>query len=105
QICLSFGKFIFHANKKETFMAKSKEQTKEQAASNMPLFYKKPVPLDAAKHKDWGLKKNFGFGFTKAVNAVPINLIEMPQVCHYYPIAFSPDGNATPVALLGLRDN
>jgi hypothetical protein len=32
-------------------------------------------------------------------------MIEMAQICHYYPIAFSPDGNATPVAIMGLRDN
>lgn len=74
-------------------------------ANNMPLFYKKPVPLDAKQHGGMALKKNFGFGFTTGVNAVPLNLIEMPQICHYYPIAFSPDGNATPVAILGLRDN
>lgn len=71
----------------------------------MPLFYTKPEPLDAQKHASLGLKKNFGLGFTKNVNAVPINMIEMPQICHFYPIAFSPDENATPVALLGLRDN
>jgi hypothetical protein len=29
----------------------------------------------------------------------------MPQICHTYPIAFSPDASATPVAILGLRDN
>ncbi len=71
----------------------------------MPLFYKKPTPLDAKLHEKLALKKNFGLGFTKGVNAVPINLIEMPQVCHYYPIAFSPDGSGTPVAILGLRDS
>ncbi len=71
----------------------------------LPLFYTKPMPLDAKQHGALSLKKNFGFGFTEGVNAVPINLIEMPQVCHYYPIAFSPDGNATPVAILGLRDS
>lgn len=89
-------------------MAKTKDKTnskKEQTPANLPLFYKKPTPLDAKAHSDLGLKKNFGFGFTKGVNAVPVNLIEMPQICHYYPIAFSPDGNATPVAILGLRDN
>lgn len=76
-----------------------------QQAANMPLFYQKPEPLDAEKHANLCLKKNFGFGFTKEVNAVPVNLIEMPQVCHFYPIAFSPDSMATPVAILGLRDN
>ena len=78
---------------------------KGQAPANLPLFYKNPMPLDAKEHKDLALKNNFGFGFTEGINAVPVNLIEMPQICHYYPIAFSPDGNATPVAILGLRDN
>ncbi|MCB1531896.1 MAG: SapC family protein [Alphaproteobacteria bacterium] len=71
----------------------------------MPLFYSNPMPLDAKEHAKLALKENFGFGFTKGVNAVPINLIEMPQICHFYPIAFAPDGSATPVAILGLRDN
>ncbi len=95
--------------KKDTKKADSKEQNKDEGsaaqAANMPLFYSAPTPLDAKQHSGLALKKNFGFGFTKSVNAVPINLIEMPQICHYYPIAFSPDGNATPVAILGLRDN
>ncbi|MEM9469464.1 MAG: SapC family protein [Pseudomonadota bacterium] len=71
----------------------------------LPLFYSKPTPLDAKLHADLALVKDFGLGFTKDVNAVPINLIEMPQICHYYPIAFSPDQSATPVAICGLRDN
>lgn len=81
------------------------EAGKPEGAGNMPLFYKNPVPLDTKKHVKLGLVKDFGLGFTKEVNAVPINMIEMPQICHFYPIAFSPDENATPVALLGLRDN
>lgn len=85
---------------------KSKTENNPAAADQaLPLFYKNPVPLDAKAHAKLGLKKDFGFGFTEGVNAVPINLIELPQVCHFYPIAFSPDGNATPVAILGLRDN
>ncbi|MGB0718870.1 MAG: SapC family protein [Bdellovibrionales bacterium] len=92
--------------KKDTKKTDAKENGADApAAANMPLFYKKPTPLDAKQHGTLALKKNFGFEFTKGVNAVPINLIEMPQICHFYPIAFSPDGNATPVAILGLRDN
>lgn len=80
-------------------------QTQDAQAPQLPLFYKAPVPLDSQKHAALGLKKNFGLSFTKEINAVPINMIEMPQICHFYPIAFSPDENATPVAILGLRDN
>uniref|UniRef100_UPI001C6FFE3A SapC family protein n=1 Tax=Rahnella variigena TaxID=574964 RepID=UPI001C6FFE3A len=75
------------------------------ANPQFPLFYKNPVPLDANRHGNLSLKANFGLSFAAKVNAVPINLIEMPQICHAYPIAFSPDDNATPVAILGLRDN
>ena len=85
--------------------AKKADAPKQEAPANMPLFYTQPTPLDAKAHADLSLKKNFGFKFTTGINAVPINLIEMPQICHFYPIAFSPDENATPVAILGLRDN
>lgn len=88
--------------KKEAPPAKINGITESPPA--LPLFYKNPMPLDAKVHANYALKKNFGFAFTKDVNAVPINLIEMPQICHFYPIAFSPDNNATPVAILGLRD-
>lgn len=86
----------------------AKNDAQKQASENkppMPLFYNNPAPLDAKAHAKKGLIDNFGLGFTKEVNAVPINLIEMPQICHAYPIAFSPDDNATPVAILGVRDN
>lgn len=76
-----------------------------QQNQTLPLFYKNPEPLDAKKHKSLSLKPNFGLNFTNKINAVPVTMIEMPQICHFYPIAFSPDQNATPVAVLGLRDN
>jgi hypothetical protein len=78
---------------------------KQASAAPLPLFYKNPEPLDAKRHATLALKKDFGLAFSKEVNAVPITMIEMPQICHSYPIAFSPDANATPVAILGLRDN
>lgn len=84
---------------------KNKAENSEAPNAGLPLFYTDPMPLDAKEHAKLVLKENFGFNFTKGVNAVPVNLIEMPQVCHFYPIAFSPDDNATPVAILGLRDN
>lgn len=84
--------------------ANSVEPTDTQKPQ-MPLFYNKPIPLDKKEHADLSLKKNFGLSFTEGVNAVPINMIEMPQICHFYPIGFSPDAGATPVAILGLRDN
>ncbi len=91
--------------KKQAAGAKPDIKSTPDTVRPMPLFYNNPAPLDAQKHVKLGLKKNFGLGFTAGINAVPVNMIEMPQICHFYPIAFSPDGNATPVAILGLRDN
>jgi hypothetical protein len=89
---------------KNTGITGIKDGGSGEGNSTLPLFYKNPTPLDARKHEKLSLKKNFGFDFARDVNAVPVNLIEMPQICHFYPIAFSPDDNATPVAILGLRD-
>lgn len=93
--------------KKDTSQKAASEKTSAggpNGAAAMPLFYTKPEPLDRQKHASLGLKKGLGLSFTKGVNAVPINLVEFPQICHHYPIAFSPDNNATPVAILGVRD-
>lgn len=93
--------------KSDTAKAKPASKTPEKSGDKapLPLFYSKPTPLDAKMHANLALKQDFGLDFTKNVNAVPINLIEMPQICHFYPIAFSPDQSATPVAICGLRDN
>lgn len=91
--------------KKAEKTKKANGENKEDKSDALPLFYNKPVPLDAKKHAGLSLAKNFGFKFTETVNAVPVNMVEMPQICHFYPIAFSPDDNATPVAILGLRDS
>lgn len=77
----------------------------EQQPANMPLFYTKPTLLDAELHKSWGLVENNDFSFTKPANAVPVNLVEMPQIAHFYPIAFAKDDASTPVAILGVRDD
>src|SRR5690606_29863172 len=82
-----------------------KSTAEKKDTAMMPLFYTKPTALDAKAHARLGLKKNFGLGFTAKVNAVPVNLIELPQICHYYPIAFAPDATGTPVAILGLRES
>jgi len=77
----------------------------DEVEQNLPLFYKNPVLLDGQKHQEISLIKNIDLGFTSKTNAVPVNLIELPQVAHFYPIAFSNDGQATPVAILGVRND
>lgn len=87
-------------------MAMTKQSTAQPAAAQqLPLFYAKPTLLDASLHADVGLASGIDFKFAAQANAVPVNLIEFPQIAHYYPIAFARDGVATPVAVVGVRDN
>ncbi|NBX66645.1 MAG: sapC family protein [Proteobacteria bacterium] len=78
---------------------------KTSAAAPLPLFYTKPTLLDAASHAEWGLRKDMTFAFASGANALPVNIVEFPQIAHYYPIAFAKDAVATPVAVVGVRDN
>ena len=89
------------ANKKSNAALKAKEKN----ANQQPLFYQQPVPLEPTRHAGLGLATGFDLGFTRTANSVPVNMIEMPQACHHYPIAFSPAEGAQPVAVLGLRDD
>ncbi len=91
--------------KKDSSPAKASGNNKAAPNAHLPLFYKNPVPLDRKQHASLSLKRNFGLDFTRSINAVPVNAIEMVQIGMFYPIAFSPDPSATPVAVLGLRDN
>lgn len=91
--------------KKDAAPAPKASGDKNSQGPHFPLFYKKPAPLDRQKHAKLSLRRNFGLDFTRGINAVPINAIEMAQIGMFYPIAFSPDDSATPVAVLGLRDN
>jgi hypothetical protein len=70
----------------------------------MPLFYNQITPLDAKKHAGMGLKPNINLSFAAGTHAVPVNAIECVQLCAHYPIVFSPEASATPVAVLGLKE-
>lgn len=74
-------------------------------SSALPLFYKNPVMLDKQLHAGLSLADNLSFSFAGKVNAVPVSMIELPNIMQFYPIAFSPSAPATPLAILGLRDN
>lgn len=76
-----------------------------QASSILPLFYKRPVPLDKKAHANASLASDLSFNFASNVNAVPVTMIELPDIMQFYPIAFSSDKPATPLAILGLRAN
>lgn len=80
-------------------------KTEDQAIPGLPLFYKKPVALDKTAHAGVSLTQKMSFEFASKVNAVPVTMIELPNIMQFYPVAFSVSAPATPLAILGLRDN
>lgn len=88
-------------------MSKDKKTPAEasSASTNLPLFYKNPVMLDRQVHAGLSLTDKMSFAFASKVNAVPVSMVELPNIMQFYPIAFSAQAPATPLAILGLRDN
>lgn len=70
-----------------------------------PLFYQNPIALHPAAHGAAGLAESLDFGFARKTNAIPISLSEIPLAALSYPIAFTTEGGARPVAVVGLRDD
>ena len=86
-------------------MAKKEEAKTNGTAThegNMPLFYKKPVPLDKSKHGNLSLAKKFTFDFTKEVNAVPINLVLFLRLTPYVDLLTRQSMDSVPEALVSM---
>lgn len=83
-------------------MTDTPEQTQENKG-NLPLFFRKPVPLDSTKHGKAGIKNKQGLAFTRSTNSVPLNAIEFIEAAKHYPIVFTTDELALPAAIVGLE--
>jgi hypothetical protein len=76
-----------------------------QSGGQLPLFYRKPRPLDARTHTGKKLKREANFSFARGTNSVPINAIEFPLIQRTYPIVFSGEATPVPLAVMGLRNS
>lgn len=70
----------------------------------LPLFYKKPRPLNTESDNNRSLARHPDFRFAAATNSVSLLASEFLSACKHYPIVFSVADNAQPLALLGLRN-
>jgi hypothetical protein len=87
-------------------MAKTPAPSAPQPAPGaLPLFYRKPRPLDARVHSKKQLKRDVDFSFASGTNSVPINSVEFALVQRSYPIVFSADATPAPLAVMGLRNS
>lgn len=77
----------------------------DAAAAPLPMFYKKPVPLEPARHGTAGLKPQIEYRFAANTNALPLTATEMAHAARTYPIVFSVNTPTVPFAVVGLRDH
>jgi hypothetical protein len=69
-----------------------------------PLFYQRPAPLDPARHAAKRLKRGTGFGFAARTNSVVLTTAEFAPALRFYPIVFTTQEPAMPIALLGVTN-
>ena len=75
--------------------------------AQLPLFYKRVVPLNKEQHGELYIEASEGFDFASESNSLYIAAVECPKVASEYPIVFGsgPDEKVFPVVLLGLKPN
>lgn len=78
---------------------------RETADAGLPQFYRKPVPLDPARHATAGLKDRDDFGFARGTNAIALTGAEFGPAARSYPIVFSAAAPVVPFAVVGMRDD
>jgi len=71
---------------------------------NLPLFFTKPVVLDAKNHEKAAVTER-GFKFAKKTNSIPLNAAELIEAAKYYPIVFTNNANPTPCAIVGFEQD
>ena len=76
----------------------------ETTNPTQPLFYRKPEPLDVARHKTLGVRADSDFSFCQTANVVMLTAMEFALASRSYPIVFTANADALPVTILGLRN-
>ena len=76
----------------------------KNAGSNLPLFYKNPVPLDPVHHAKAGFQLANDFSFAARTNSILINIVEFFEASKQYPIVFTMSETPLPVAIVGMEE-
>lgn len=74
------------------------------APAPLPMFYKRPMPLEPQRHATAGLSPDNSFRFAANTNALPLMTTEMAHAARTYPIVFSATTPTVPFAVVGLRE-
>jgi hypothetical protein len=77
--------------------------TSLMSANSLPLFYRNPRPLRSSSDAELSLSRAAGYAFARGATSVPLVAADFKQACKHYPIVFTQDDTAWPLALIGLR--
>ena len=81
--------------------ANAKQATPE--SSNLPLFFKEPVPLNMERHAEAGILPSEDFSFAADTNSIIINAVEFFEAVKHYPIVFTQSATIMPTVVVGLE--
>ncbi|KAF1017145.1 MAG: hypothetical protein GAK31_00404 [Stenotrophomonas maltophilia] len=84
-------------------MTTASDTPTEAAPSSAPLFYNRPVPLQADVHADVRILPG-KLSFAAATNSIPLVVGEFSLALHHYPILFAGDA-AVPMAAVGVAED
>lgn len=74
----------------------------QAASAALPLFYRTPALLRFQNHAGLGVRRAADFRFASGATAIPLVAGEFALAGHDYPIVFSSDEGATPLAVTGV---
>lgn len=89
--------------KNNSSAASKKNEAAAAPAGGLPLFFKRPVPLDLKRHAKAGLTPTQDLSFAATTNSLLINAVEFVEVAKQYPIVFTMSDSVLPAAVLGLE--
>lgn len=79
------------------------KKPEDAQATGMPLFFSKPVAINAERHAKAAIRTTLTAEFSRNTNSVPITMAEFVQVAKHYPIGFTNDDSVMPMAIVGLE--
>ncbi len=79
------------------------EATDQGWLAPLPLFYKEPRPLQVELHGGKAIKRQIDYRFAASAHAVVLHTREFRLAAASYPIIFTDDAPAMPLAVLGYQ--
>ncbi|MDX2074084.1 MAG: SapC family protein [Alphaproteobacteria bacterium] len=75
----------------------------DESNASLPLFFSKPQVISLEQHANARLRDDITMDFARLTNCVPLTVADIAEAAMHYPIVFSQDGSAAPLAVVGLE--